>query len=173
MRESHAAQDIRRLGELNILVADDLDAVAPRVEKVEKRSREGLDSRVGQCFAGRFLVIDHKSKVTPIVGGLRAALLERNKLVSQIDEGHRVSFASKFEFDKSSVESKSRFDVTDLESDMIEPDDARFFPFRHRASIPSQVRSIHCPAYNPERRMTRAVSSSDAGGHRSGIRLNL
>src|SRR5205814_4316744 len=159
MRESHAAQHVRRLGELNILVADDLDAVTPRVEKIEKRSREGLDSRVGQCFAGRFLVIDHKSKVTPIVGGLHAALLERNKLVSQIDDGHRVAFASKFEFEQAGVESQSRFDVTDLESDMIEPDDARFIPLRHSASIPSQARSNHYHASNPERRMTRAAST--------------
>src|SRR2546428_5067788 len=161
MRESHAAQHIRRLGELNILVADDLDAVAPRVEKVEKRSREGLDSRVAQCFAGGFLIIDYKSKVTPIVGGLRATLLERKELVSEVDEGHRIAFASKFEIEQAGVESQSRFDVTHFEGDMIESDDARFFPSRHRLSIPCQFRSAHCPAYDLECSVTRAVSSSD------------
>ena len=36
MRQAHAAQYVRRLGELDVVVADDLDAVAPRIEEVEK-----------------------------------------------------------------------------------------------------------------------------------------
>src|SRR5438034_3572409 len=162
MREPHAAQHVWRLGELNILVADDLDAVAPRVEKVEKRSRESLDSRVAQCFAGRFLVVDHQSKVTPLVDRLRATLLERKELVSEVDESHGFAFASKFEIEQAGVKIQSRFDVTDFESDMIEPDDARFFRFRHRASVPSWVRPGHCRANDLECRVTRAVSSSNA-----------
>jgi hypothetical protein len=34
MRQSHAAQHVRRLGELKVVVADNLYAVAPWVEKV-------------------------------------------------------------------------------------------------------------------------------------------
>jgi hypothetical protein len=34
--EAHAAQDILRLGELDIVIADDLDAVAPRIAEIEK-----------------------------------------------------------------------------------------------------------------------------------------
>ena len=34
VRRSHAAQDVRRLGELNILVTNDLDAISPRVAEV-------------------------------------------------------------------------------------------------------------------------------------------
>ena len=62
MRQSHAAQHVRRLGELDIVVADDLDAIAPRVEKVEKRAGQGLDPRIGQRLADGILVVDHKSK---------------------------------------------------------------------------------------------------------------
>jgi hypothetical protein len=72
--------------------------------------------------------------MTPIVGGLCTALLECKELVSQIDEGHRIAFASKFKIEQATVESQSRFDVTDLESDMIETDDARLSCFRHRPS---------------------------------------
>src|SRR5713226_3433150 len=99
MREPHAAQHIRRLGELNILVPDDLYAVAPGVAKVEKRSGERLDSRVAQCLASGLLVIDHKSKVTSIVGGLCTSLLECKELVPEVDEGHGVALASKFEIE--------------------------------------------------------------------------
>src|SRR5713101_1514970 len=134
MRESHTAQHVRRFSKLDILVRDDLYPVAPRVSKVEKRSRQGLDTRVDQCFASGLFVIDYKPKMTPIVDGLCTALLERNELVSQIDERHGIAFASKFKIEQPTIESQSRFDVTDLESDMIETDDARFGCFRHRAS---------------------------------------
>jgi hypothetical protein len=36
MRQPHAAQDVRRLSELDIVIADDLYAVAPGVEEIEK-----------------------------------------------------------------------------------------------------------------------------------------
>src|ERR1700676_2388083 len=134
MRESHTAQHVRRFSELDILVRDDLYAVAPRVEKVEKRSGQGLDARVDQRFASGLFVIDYKPKMTSIVGGLCTALLERNELVSQIDERHRIAFASKFKIEQPTVEGQSRFDVTDLESDIIETDDTRFCCFRHRSS---------------------------------------
>src|SRR5262245_54370466 len=45
MRQSHATQHVRRLGELNIVIADDLDAVAPWIpesRKSRKRPGNGL-----------------------------------------------------------------------------------------------------------------------------------
>ena len=41
-------QHVRRFGELNVVVAYNLYAVAPGVEKVEKRSGQRLDPRVCQ-----------------------------------------------------------------------------------------------------------------------------
>src|SRR5438045_2129574 len=35
--ELHAAQHLRRLGELDVRIGDHLDAVAPRIEEVEER----------------------------------------------------------------------------------------------------------------------------------------
>ena len=37
MQEPHAPQDVGCLGELDVVVADDLDAVAPGIEEVEDR----------------------------------------------------------------------------------------------------------------------------------------
>jgi len=36
VRQAHTTQNIRRLGELDIVVADDLDSIAPRVPKVKE-----------------------------------------------------------------------------------------------------------------------------------------
>jgi hypothetical protein len=135
LRESHSAQHIRRFSELNIIVPDYLYAVAPGVEKVEKRPREELDARVDQCLASCLFVIDDKAEVTPIVGGLCTALLERKELVSQIDERHGLAFASKFEVEQATVEGQSRFDVTDFESNMIETDHACLLCLGHRALV--------------------------------------
>ena len=114
MRQSHAAQHVQRLGELDVVVADNLDAVAPRVEKVEEWAGQRLDSRFGQRFADCILVIDHESKMAALVGRLSTALLQGEELVAQIDEGRRAALAPKFEIEQSTVESQSFFDITRL-----------------------------------------------------------
>jgi hypothetical protein len=85
MRQPHTAQHVGRLGELNVLVADDLDAIAPGVQKVEERTGEGLDPRFGQCRARGFLIVDDQPEMASVVGGLGASPLERNELVAEID----------------------------------------------------------------------------------------
>jgi hypothetical protein len=71
--------------------------------------------------------------MTAIVGGLRTALLERNKLVAQIDERCCSALASKFEVENATVESQRSFNVTDLQSDVIETHGTRFLRCRHGA----------------------------------------
>jgi hypothetical protein len=126
MGQSHTAQHVRRLGELNIVVADNLYAVAPRVEKVEKRAGQRLDPSVGQCLADCILVVDHKSKMAALVSGLSTALLQCEELVAQIDEGRSGALAPKFEVEQSTIERQSLFDITDLERYMIETNGTRF-----------------------------------------------
>src|SRR5437763_12360948 len=99
MRQSHAAQHVRRLGELDIVVADDLYAVAPRIEKVEEPAGQRMDAGVGQRRADCFFVVDHKPKVATIVSRLCTALLKREELVAQIDECRSAAFAPKFEIE--------------------------------------------------------------------------
>src|ERR1700686_1432540 len=133
MRQSHAAQHVRRLGELDVVVADDFYAVAPRVEEVKKLARQRLDACVGQRLADCVLIVDRKSKMATVISGLRTTLLEREELVAQIDEGRSAAFAPKFKIEQSAVENQSLFDITDLEGYMIETNGARFSCFRHRA----------------------------------------
>src|SRR6266478_6480748 len=76
VRQPHAAQDVRRLSELDVVVADDLYAVAPRIEEIEKLTGERFHARLRQGAAHGLFVIDNESKMTAVVGGLGAALLE-------------------------------------------------------------------------------------------------
>jgi hypothetical protein len=54
---------------LNIVVANDLYAIAPWIKKVEKRG-QWLDTGVNQRLADLILVIDYKSKMASLIGGL-------------------------------------------------------------------------------------------------------
>src|SRR5262245_60085379 len=126
MRQSHATQHVRRLGELNIVVADDFDAVAPRIPKVEKRAGQWFDPGSGQLLADRLLVIDHETEMAAVVGGLLTPLLQREELIAKIDERCCLALAAQLEFEQAAVERQSRIDVADLESDVIETDGTRF-----------------------------------------------
>src|SRR6185312_16601486 len=97
MGQTHAAQHVWRLGELDVLVADNLDAVAPGVEKVEKRAWQRFYPLVSERLTDGLLVVDHKPKMTPIVSRLSSASLQREKLVAQIDESRSGALAAKLE----------------------------------------------------------------------------
>src|SRR5262245_66302323 len=142
MRQSHAAQHIRRLAELDVVVADDLDTVAPRVAEIEKLTGQWFDARLRQRAADRILVIDHESEMPAVVGSLLAALLQRDELVAEIDERHGLATAAKLEVEQAAIERQRLIDIPDLESDMIETDRARFLCLSHsclRFPVPATI----------------------------------
>jgi uncharacterized membrane protein YccF (DUF307 family) len=115
MRQSHAAQHVWRLSELDVVVGNNFYAVAPGVEKIEKRARQRFDSYISQRLADRILVVDHKSKMAPVVSRLSTAFLERQELIAQIDECRSGTLAAKLEVEQSTVKSQSLLDITNLE----------------------------------------------------------
>src|SRR5262249_50599588 len=134
MGEPHAAQHVRRLGELDVVVADDLYPVAPGVAEIEEPTRQRLDARRRQRAAHRVLVVDHETEMAAVVGALDAALLQREKLIAQIDERRGLALAAQFELEQASVERQRLLDIADLDSDMVETDGALFPCFRHETS---------------------------------------
>ena len=112
------------LGELDVVVADDLDAVAPGIAKIEEGSVDQGDSGGVERLAGRLLVIDHQAEMAAVVRRLPAALLQGDELVAQIDEGHGVGLAAQVEGEETAVERQRLFDVPDLQCDMVEADGA-------------------------------------------------
>jgi hypothetical protein len=65
-------QHVWRLGELDVVIADDLYAVAPGIEEIEKLTGQRFHARLRQCTADRFLIIDNESKMPTVVGGLKS-----------------------------------------------------------------------------------------------------
>ena len=72
MRQAHAPQNVRSLGELDIVIAHDLDAIAPGVTKIQKRTVDRLDPRRPEGGARRLLVIDNEADMPAVIGGLFA-----------------------------------------------------------------------------------------------------
>src|SRR5262245_47300892 len=132
--EPHPAQHVRGLGELDVVVADDLYSVAPGVAEIEEGAGQRLDPRRRQGAAHRVLVVDHETKMTAVVGGLGAPLLQRQELVAQIDEGRGLALAAQFEVEQATVECQRLLDIADLEGNMVETDGARFSWLRHGGS---------------------------------------
>src|ERR1700746_4205800 len=104
MRQAHATQHIGCLGELNIVITNDLHSVAPGVPKIEERTVKYGNTRCLECLAGRFFVVHDETEVAAIVRGLPAALLQGNKLIAQVDEGHGVTLAEHFKFEDAAIE---------------------------------------------------------------------
>src|SRR5712675_354582 len=69
-RQLHAAQDVGRLGELDVVVAHDLDAIAPGIEKIQEPPGQQLDAGGLQGAPRRLLVVDHQAEMAAIIGRL-------------------------------------------------------------------------------------------------------
>jgi hypothetical protein len=110
MRETHATQNVGRLGELNIVIADDLDAVAPRIAEVEEAAIYWGDASSQKSAPGRLFIIDNKTEMAAIIRGLRATLLKGDELVTQIDEGHTITLATKLELEETAVKGQRLLD---------------------------------------------------------------
>jgi hypothetical protein len=129
-RPPHAAQHVRRLGELDVVVANDLDAITPRIAEVEERSRQHLDARFRQRAADGVLVVDDEPEMATVVRRLFASFLKGKELVAQVDERH-ILLPAKLELEYPPVERERFLDIAHLERNVIETYGARFLDFRN------------------------------------------
>jgi hypothetical protein len=105
--------------------------------KSRKGPGRGSIPRFSQRFADRILVVDHKSKMAPVVSRLGTTFLERQELIAQIDEGGSSALAPQFKVEQSTIEGQSLVDVTDFERYVVETNGTRFFCVIHGALLGS------------------------------------
>jgi len=84
VRQAHAAEDVGGFGELDIVIADDLNAVAPWVAEVKEWARERGHAGSLEGRARRLRVVDHQAEMATIVCGLFPPFLKGDELVAQI-----------------------------------------------------------------------------------------
>src|SRR5260370_9217889 len=118
-RQAYTAQHVGRLGELNIVVADDLDAVAPWIQEIEEGTIERGDAGRLQSPARRLLVVDHETEMAAIVRRLLGPFLKGAELVAQIYEGHAVALAAQLELEKPARKGPRLLYVAHHQRDML------------------------------------------------------
>ena len=79
MGEPHSAQHGGGFGELNVLITNDLDAVAPWIEEIKKRPGKDRYARLGKGRADGFLIVDNEAEMPTVVRALGTPFLERDK----------------------------------------------------------------------------------------------
>ena len=74
MVEPHAAQHVGCFGELNVLIINDLNAVAPWIVEVEERSFKLCEACLSKSTTSGLLIVDNRTEMTTLVGRLLAPL---------------------------------------------------------------------------------------------------
>ena len=69
-----------------------------------------------------------------VIDRLRAAFLQRDELIAQVDEGRGRVPAAKLEVKQPAIEGERLVDIADFERDVIEPNGARFLGGMHKVS---------------------------------------
>src|SRR5215469_13672361 len=123
--EAHCMQYMRRLGELNIGVLDDLDAVSPGVEKIEERSGQEPSARRLDPRAHARAVIDDKAEMPALVFVASFGFHQVDELVAELDESIARAFSPKREIEDLGVKFESLVDIADFEGDVIDADEPR------------------------------------------------
>src|SRR5215831_13889959 len=150
MQKAHAAEDVRRLAELDVVIAHDLDPVSPRIQKIKETPGQDRDAGRDQSRAQCLLVVHHQAEVAPVVGCLPASPLQGDELIPKIDECGIFALAAQLEVKEASIERERFLDITDFERDVVYADSARLLVLRH--DRPPVRARLHCTRYGPIRR---------------------
>ena len=140
VRKAHATQDVGGFRELDVLIADYLDAIAPRIAKIQEGAIQRSDTSRFQRVAGCLLVIDNQAEMSTIVHGLLTALLKGYELVTQIDNGHRTPLPAQFEREEAAIERQRLLDVSYFERDVVNAYGARLCRLGHQRILRFQPR---------------------------------
>src|SRR5947207_10613061 len=124
---------MRRLGELDVRVFDDLDAVSPGIEEIEERALDHRRAgRLGALFDAR-AIVDDKADMAALDAALLAIRHPRHvdELVAHIDKGAALAAAAQVEVEDLAVPVERLVDVADLDRHMIDADQPGLLAVAH------------------------------------------
>src|SRR5216684_5362767 len=143
LRQTHAAQNVWSLGELDVVIAHDLDAIAPGVAEIQKRTVDRLDPRSLEGGARRLLVVDNEAEMPAVISGLFASRLQRDELVAKIDEGHRLALAAQLKVENAAIECQRFLDIANFQRYVVEADGARLCGVNHLTLLLQSVDGVY------------------------------
>lgn len=129
--ETHAAENVVGLGELDALIADNLDPIAPWVIEIEKPAGHDFDTHLIEHPSHGFLVVDHQPEMPVLITRSVFDLRQGDELIAKIDERHRVAFATKGELQNLAVEFEGLVDIANLEGNMVDAHGSGLFYLTH------------------------------------------
>src|SRR5205085_6645049 len=122
-----------RLGELDVGVLDDLDAVAPGIEKIEEGAFDHRRAgRLGALLHTR-AVVDDKADMATLDAARFAVRHPRHvdELVPHVDKGAALAPAAQVEVEELAVPVERLVDVADLDRHMIDADQPGLLAVAH------------------------------------------
>src|SRR5581483_917646 len=129
---AHAREHLRRFGELAIVVGNDFDAVAPRVEDVHALI-DAFDAVLLHRAAHRFAVVHHQTEVAFSIRRLSSSERELDELIAEIDKRVVLASAAQRERKQPAVEFQRPVEIADFEDHVVDAQGARL-GFAHRFS---------------------------------------
>ena len=115
--------------ELDLAIVDYLHVISPWIEEVDRAGRLHADPCCLQSCSDGLLVVHDQPEVARLIWGLASPGGHRDELVADINERHRrACAATQLEFEETSVPREGFLDVTDLERDVVDPNEAHGWP---------------------------------------------
>src|SRR4051812_6649945 len=118
---------MRGLAKLDVGIGDDLDAVAPGIDEVEKRPVHHARAGGLRELTHPAAVVNHQPEMPLPILVRRLGFHQRQKPIAEIDEGLTVAAPAQAEVENASIEGKRLLDVTDFKGDVIDANEARQF----------------------------------------------
>src|SRR6056297_1946587 len=118
--ELHAGQDAIGFRELDVLVSDDLNAIAPRVPEIKETVRHDIYTHLFDAPLDKRLVRDYQAEMTVRVPRLLVDFRQSEELIAHIDKRHGLALATQFEVEERAVKGERLFNVTNFERDVID-----------------------------------------------------
>src|SRR5437899_933407 len=117
---------MRRLGELDVPVFDDFNAITPGVEKVEERSRQKLAAGSLDPRTHTRAIIDDEPEMPPAVLVRRRGFHQVDELIAELDECVARPLPPKGKIENLAIKGEGLVDVVDFQGNMIDADEPWF-----------------------------------------------
>src|SRR5207245_3640450 len=124
--DAHPFEHVRCFSELDVIVGNHLDSVAPRVAKIEPPI-QCLNSQLYQRSAYRLPVIYDKTEMALVVCFLGPAEAQLDELIAEIDKSIVVALAAMFKIKDRAVKFQRGFKITHFQNHMVDTQRARLF----------------------------------------------
>src|SRR5260370_24359020 len=131
-----------RLGELDVGIFDDFEAVAPGIEEIEELTLNHPGAGRLRQFDDARAVVDDEADMAALDALMPVVRHPRDidELVAQVDEGVALALAAQFEIEDPPVPFERLVDVADLDRDMVDADELGLLAVGH--SLPPVLRCL-------------------------------